>query len=62
MKQDIYGYDDAAPPSFGPPARLSKDDNISDLIKQLKHNKEFNNYLEKVITKAIDKMVKSALK
>ena len=62
MKDDIYEYDEVKPPRFGPPARLSDDDTVADIVRELRFNKEFNDHLEEIITKVIDKLIKKALK
>ena len=46
MKDDIYEYDEVKPPRFGPPARLSDDDTVADIVRELRFNKEFNDHLE----------------
>ena len=60
--KDVYEYDDVEPPRFGPPAKLSDDSDTLEIIKTLKSDKEFNQYLERVITRVVDKLIKQALK
>lgn len=62
MKDDIYEYDEVKPPKFGPPARLSDDDTVADIVRELRYNREFNDHLEDTIKKVIDRLIKEALK
>jgi hypothetical protein len=63
MKRDVYeDYDQPTrPPSYRRKAKLPEDD-ISDVVRALIKDKAFNNHLEKVMLKVIEKWAKKATK
>ncbi len=63
--KDVYNeYDEkgSRPPRFGPRPKLSSNEKLSALVRDLKNNREFNEYLEDTIKRVIDRLIKEALK